>query len=280
MRPIPHHPRIHVGCRAVGDLASWRNSGPAPARLSRRRAGVLRARRAGDGADRRPPGHGAAGAHRRRLQLTTAAVRRAARRRSCPFAHAAAAGDRREPARHGALHERYHQPSQRRGDDAFKRRRADRQSCSRMAVVRVRPHSALPAAAPRPRHHQRPLLRAVVGSGLRDASALRGRHRLGVHRERPSDAVHGCAHNLCQTHLGLGGCPIGAQGRAQRGVPQAATDGLRFRGPARLDAQSLEGDQRSHAAGALWDDGDRTGASRTPRARPSATAGFAPETWL
>ena len=101
-----------------------------------------------------------------------------------------------------------------------------------------RSHLALLAAAPRARDHQRGWLCAVVGRDLRDAAALRRQCRVGPHRRRPADPVHGGAHDLRQAHRRLGSGFARAPGGAKPGV----LAGLRLMvsGSAALPVSTLE----------------------------------------
>ncbi len=119
-----------------------------------------------------------------------------------------------------------------------------------------RSDSSLPAAAPRARNHQRCFLRALVGRSLRDAATLRCKRRVGAHFGRQGDSVHGGAHHLCEAHRPMGGGPTGAPCRPQPGLRQVASDGVGLGRASGWHAGALEGNQRTHAAGALRHDGD------------------------
>ena len=74
------------------------------------------------------------------------------------------------------------------------------------------------AAAPRARNHQRCFLCAVVGRDLRDAAALRRECRVGAHRQRQRNSVHGGADDLREAHRRLGRGFAGAPRRSQPGM--------------------------------------------------------------
>jgi malonyl-CoA/methylmalonyl-CoA synthetase len=127
-----------------------------------------------------------------------------------------------------------------------------------LGMVSERPHPALFAAAPRARNHQRCWLCAVVGRYLRDASTLRRQCRVGSYRRRRTNSVHGGADGLHQAHRRLG-CGFTRTPRgAKPSVLEASFDGLRLSGTAGEHAPTMAGNQWSHAARALRDDGDGT----------------------